>query len=135
MADRIDYPLTVYYDGACSLCRRQMARYRERDQRARLLFQDITDHQFHAGRYGLDIGELQRAIHVVDRAGRVARGADAVVWIWWATGSRLLPILMRIPGINILAKRLYKLVARGRYLVSSWRGEKLCRGKCGWRRY
>jgi len=34
--------LTVYFDGACPLCRREIAHYRSRDRAARIAFLDIA---------------------------------------------------------------------------------------------
>ncbi len=135
MADRIDYPLTVYFDGACSLCRRQILSLSGQDTHQRLQFQDITDSRFHAEDHGLDISALQKTLHVQDRQRRVACGVDAFVWIWWAIGKRRQAVIFRFPGVNFVARQMYKIVARWRYWISGWRGEKVCRGKCGWRHY
>ena len=135
MSDRIDYPLVVYFDGACMLCRQQVSHFANADTKKRLVFQDITAPDFHAENVGLDIGMLQNKIHVKERDGRVASGAEAIVWIWWAVGNKLPAILMRFPGIRFIFKFLYKIVARSRYIISGWGDKKLCRGKCGWRKY
>ncbi len=127
--------MTIYYDGACRLCRRQMGDFADSDTKKRLIFKDITNSSFVAEREGFDVGALQAKIHIKDREGRVATGAEAIIWIWWAVGKKKRAILMRLPVFNFFAKIGYKIIARLRYFLSKWAGDKMCRGKCGWKKY
>jgi len=132
---RIRYPLTIYYDGACDLCRGQMNKIAADDTKNRLTFQDITERGFSAEDHGLDQADLHTYVYVIDREGRSARGVDAFTWVWWATGHKTLSIIFRIAGIRMIAKGIYKIISRFRYIFNHACGAKVCRGKCGWKRY
>jgi predicted DCC family thiol-disulfide oxidoreductase YuxK len=42
----IQYPITIFYDGACGICRREMERYKAKDKEARLKFVNVNRPDF-----------------------------------------------------------------------------------------
>lgn len=69
--------LTIYYDGGCPLCRREIGFYRQLEGAQRCQWQDIS-----AGTDDTLDADLTRAdalavFHVRDAQGRLHRGADA----------------------------------------------------------
>lgn len=103
-------PLTVYVDQACSMCVGAARIATRHDRAGRLRIRDLTSapHRFPAH-------ELHRALHVVDDAGTVFRGYDAVVAIVVsAPGRRWFGPLLRVAPVRWIGGQVYAKVARDR---------------------
>lgn len=114
MAEPPIFPLTVFYDGSCVVCSREMERYRHKAHGGRLEFVDISAPDFEPLRYGRGREEFMRQLHVYDAKGRLFLGVDAFPAIWQAlpgSGYRILGGLIRLPGIHPLAILGYKVFA------------------------
>ena len=73
---------TIYFDGLCHLCSREINHYRKMAGADRLEFKDITATGFDAAGEGLDPKEIHRVMHVRAANGELRRGVDAFVEIW-----------------------------------------------------
>lgn len=110
--------LTVYYDGACPVCSREIAAYRGALGAEALEFVDAAHCDAQA------LGALPReaalaAMHVRRADGSLVQGARAFGEIWLALPRlRLLGRLMRIPGVAWCAELAYGGFLRARRL---WR--------------
>jgi len=126
MSDTPPYPLTVFYDGSCSVCAAEMERYRAKNHGGKLAFVDISASRFDPGEYGKTLEEFMAQMHVLDGRGRFHRGVDAFAVIWRALpglGYRLLATVVGLPGIHLLATLGYRLFARYRgYLPRDKKG-------------
>lgn len=115
----ISYPLTVFYDGACGVCSKEMRHYQGlADQR--LQFVDIAAADFDAAGYGRTAGEFQAQLHVCDAAGRFFTGVEAFRRLWDALPSSFYPLLagfVGLPGIHLAARTGYAVFARFRHLL------------------
>ena len=80
------FDLTVYYDGLCPLCSREIAHYRKKDSANQIQFIDITDPKFSAEAVGLDPRRVNQVFHVRTANGTLLTGVDAFAEIW-----RILP--------------------------------------------
>lgn len=79
----LDYPRpVVFYDGACPLCRREIAHYRRVDRAGRLRWVDAAGEPDTLARFGLSLEDAMAELHVLDAAGAWQRGVDAFVVIW-----------------------------------------------------
>lgn len=102
--------VTVYYNGACPICRAEITRYRavSRARRRPLVWVDVARDPDALKRRGDWAVDPFRRLHVVDREERLLAGLDAFVAIW-----RELPPLRRLaavagaPIIRPLAAWLY----------------------------
>jgi predicted DCC family thiol-disulfide oxidoreductase YuxK len=105
--------LTIFYDGLCPLCSREIAHYRRRIPDGNARFVDITDPGFDAASHGLD-GDVHRIMHV--RVGdEIRTRVDAFLAIWEAIPSyRWLARIGRLPGIHALLRLGYASFARVR---------------------
>jgi predicted DCC family thiol-disulfide oxidoreductase YuxK len=116
MQDIPEFPLQIFYDGACSVCAKEMDIYRRKGHGGRLEFVDISAAQFDAARFGISLDAFMREMHAIDRRGRVYRGVEAFRAIWQAfpgsTGYRVLATLIALPGVNLLARIAYRVFAR-----------------------
>ena len=102
--------LTVYYDGACPLCRAEIGHYRRCDSAGRLRFVDVAP-DGPDGSLGADLDPeaARRRFHVRDRDGRLHSGAAAFARLWDALpGWRWLARAARLPGALPLAEAAYR---------------------------
>ena len=74
--------LTVYYDGGCPICRREIAGYRRVDGAERLDWVDVSTADDAALGAGLTAEAAIRRMHVRDADGRLVDGAAAFARIW-----------------------------------------------------
>jgi predicted DCC family thiol-disulfide oxidoreductase YuxK len=104
--------LTLFYDGLCPLCSREIQHYRKRLPPEHTTYLDITAPGFDASAHGLDAKRVHEVMHVkVDD--RVYRGVDAFLALWDAIPShRWLARLARLPGVYSLLRAAYFLFAR-----------------------
>jgi predicted DCC family thiol-disulfide oxidoreductase YuxK len=115
------FPLTVFYDGACSVCAAEMAVYRRKNHGGRLVFVDISDPAFDPSPWGITLDAFMAQMHAIDRDGRAYRGVEGFWAICQAfpasTLYGLLGTLVMLPGLNLLARLGYRGFARiRRYL-------------------
>ncbi len=114
--ERRNAEITVFFDGACPLCRAEIGHYRRSRGADRLAFVDVARGDA-ADRLGPDLsreGALER-FHVRTDDGRFVSGAAAFARLWltlpgWRWLGRLvsLRILGRQPFLHI-AERAYRL--------------------------
>ena len=85
--------LTLFYDGLCPLCSREINYYRKRaGDDASIQFLDITAPGFDAAGHGLDAAKIHREMHV--KVGdEVHVGVKAFLALW-----------RRIPGFHWMAR-------------------------------
>jgi len=106
------------FDGDCRLCRAKVAWLERLDWCHRfemIPFQDPTlPMRFPA----LDAKTCQDALHVCLPDGRIERGGDAIREILLRLPLTALPaLLLWIPPLAYLLRRLYPLIARNRYAL------------------
>jgi len=123
------FPLTVFYDGSCIVCSREIGRYRGLSSGDRLRFIDISAPDFAAETYGRSREEFMVQLHVRDARGVFFLGVDAFPVLWSAlpgAGYRWLVRCIGLPGIHLLAVIGYRLFARLRIYLPRRRD-----GACG----
>ena len=108
------YPLTVFYDGACPICAREMALMKRLDRTERLSLLDFSSTGFDAAPTGLTIADLSAVIHAQWADGTVMTGVDVFRAIWDAVGLGFLSRLSRLPLVAPLMVTAYGWFARNR---------------------
>ena len=106
--------LTVWYDGACPLCRREISALRKLDRRGAIQFVDVSEGA--PANCPLSQADLLARFHAREN-GRLLSGAAAFAAMWRAIPLlRPLGELARIPPLTWLLERLYRrfLVIRPR---------------------
>ena len=100
--------LTVLYDGACPLCRREIALYRDLPAQQPLAFVDVSD-AASALPAGTERAQLLARFHVQQADGRLASGARGFVALWAVLpGWRWLARLAALPGATPLMELAYR---------------------------
>ena len=115
----VNYPLTIFYDGACGVCSTEITYYRSiADQRIR--FVDITALDFDAESFGKTVDDFQKKLHARDANGQYFTGVEAFRQLWDALPSPFYPLLSTIvglPGLHLAARTGYAILARFRHFV------------------
>ncbi len=77
-----DHNLTVFYDGHCPLCSREIEVYRAKNERGSIAFVDIMSPNFDASKEGLDPEKVHKVFHVKDSESNILTAIDGFVAIW-----------------------------------------------------
>lgn len=113
--------VTVWYDGACPLCRREIAFMERLDRRGAISFVDVSEGQPESCPVAQE-GLLAR-FHVREN-GKVLSGAAGFAAMWRAVPLlRPLGELARLPPLNRVFERLYTVFLRFRPRLQKWAGK------------
>lgn len=74
--------LTVFYDGLCVLCSREIDLYRRQEGSNSIRFVDIADPSFDAKVEGVDPFRVHKVMHVKTMDGKLRTEVDAFIAIW-----------------------------------------------------
>jgi predicted DCC family thiol-disulfide oxidoreductase YuxK len=116
--------ITVFYDGKCGLCRREIEHYKRIASVGIFEWVDITITPEIFTALGFTVSDGLRALHLRDASGKMHIGVDGfiVIWqklpYWWMLGK-----CARLPFIHPLAYFLYEKFA-------AWRFKKLGYDSC-----
>ncbi|MGZ8381163.1 MAG: thiol-disulfide oxidoreductase DCC family protein [Nitrospira sp.] len=108
------YPLTVFFDGACPICDREIALMRRLDRRRRLIFCDFSRSDYDATSIDISPAELGRIIHARWGEGTIITGVDVFRAMWEAVGLGFLARLTRLSLVEPLVVKAYAWFARNR---------------------
>lgn len=109
--------VTVWHDGDCPLCQREIALMRRLDTRGVIAFVDVAG----AGTCPLNRGEMLARFHAREANGPLLSGAAAFAAMW-----RAIPLLRplgeaaRHPLIRSILERLYLRFLRIRPHLQQW---------------
>ena len=103
--------LTVFYDGSCPLCIREIGFYRRREGAETMTWVDVSDE---AAQAKLPDGLLREQalgrLHLLGRDGRVRSGGQAFAMIWSELPAlRWLGRLTALPPFSWMLEGLYRL--------------------------
>ena len=115
--------LTVLYDGACPLCRREIGIYRGLQPLrpdSPVCFADVSDAALPLP-LGTTLAQLLARFHVRERDGELLSGAQAFLALWAALpGWRWLALVGRLPGAAWGMERCYRLFLHCRPMLQRW---------------
>lgn len=108
------YDVEVFFDGACPLCRREIAMLSRWDRKGRIRFTDIAAPGFDAPALGWTQAELMAEIHGRLPDGTSIKGVEVFRRLYSAVGFGPLVWLTRLPGLSHLLDAGYSMFARHR---------------------
>jgi len=99
---------TVFYDGACPLCRTEIQHYRNVDSNGSLILVDVSDDGIVA-QAGMRREALLARFHVMRADGTVLSGARAFAHVWrQLPGWRWLGYIAALPGAVHVLEIVYR---------------------------
>ena len=107
--------VTVFYDGSCSLCSREINFYKKRAEKGKFLWVDINHSKSLLSQYNLTLCKANAELHVVDENGKIQKGINGFRIIWRnVPGLSSLSTISGLPIVNGTLSLAYKLFAWAR---------------------
>lgn len=117
--------ITVFYDGQCPLCSREIAHYKKRSGADTINWVDVTSTVNLLENYGIDVTDALAYFHVRSSDGTIYKGAYAFAELW-----ACLPAYAWLAGF-IKRFRLLGLLEWFYAYFARWRQKKACSdGRC-----
>lgn len=124
------YPITVFYDRSCPLCRDEMHFLAARAGATRIRLADASADDF-VNDTGVDTTELMTRIHGRRADGTLISGMALLRAVYAAAGLRWVLQATGWPLLRPMFDRLYTWVAHNRYRIPAWASHRLFRhGAC-----
>lgn len=107
---------TVFYDGKCSLCAKEIAYYQKISPQGVLRFIDLTQDMSLFKQHGKDLATGLKQLHVLDKTGVMQMGLNAFICIWQLLPKwRILAFIVKLPIIHFCLSQLYRTFAYWRF--------------------
>lgn len=108
--------ITVFYDGKCGLCSKEINMYQKIAPAGLFVWQDITKSMDELKTEGVNLADGLRRLHTRDDQGTLHVGVDAFILIWkqlkyW----RFLGLFVSLPLIKQIASFAYNVFADWRF--------------------
>lgn len=108
---------TVYFDGKCGLCSKEIRYYQKIAPKGVFVWQDIAHDPQALRPLGIVQADALLYLHARDTDGRIFIGVDAFILIWaqLSFGWRLASWMARLPIVHPLLNLAYKAFAHYRF--------------------
>lgn len=118
--------LTVFYDGGCNLCNREIRHYKRLDRMHQIQWVDILSSLNSLADYDLTFEDAMSELHAIRGNGEIISGVDAFIAIWETLLEyRWLAAAASLPPVKYLLELVYPKFAR-------WRFKRRCKtSTCG----
>lgn len=108
--------ITVFYDGICGLCSREIAYYRRIAPDGVFQWVDITADATPLTALGISYAKGLEQLHSVDSKGRLNVGVDTFLLIWrHLSGWKVLAAIVGFPALKPIVVYAYKAFAKWRF--------------------
>ncbi|KZN33691.1 thiol-disulfide oxidoreductase DCC family protein [Pseudoalteromonas luteoviolacea] len=111
--------LTIFYDGTCPLCVKEMTALTKRDTKGNIKTVDIYAEEFKSYP-NINADKANMILHALDKNGNLLLGLDVTHKAWQLVGMGWLYAPLRWPVIKPIADRFYLVFAKNRYRISYW---------------
>ena len=115
------YPLTLFFDANCPVCRTEMAALRQRDAAGRLRFEDVRADGF-AVPAGTSLDHMLSSLHGRTADGQLVAGVATLRLAYRAVGLGWLVAPTAWPLLRGPSERAYLWFARHRFAMPAWLG-------------
>jgi predicted DCC family thiol-disulfide oxidoreductase YuxK len=109
------YPLTLYYDASCPLCKSEMTNLMLRNTAGLLRFVDASAAGFVSPLPGRSVNDLMQLIHAKRADGGVVQGVEVFRLAYSAVGMGWVTAPTRWPVLRQAADAVYPWIARHRH--------------------
>lgn len=110
--------LTVYFDGSCPLCRREVAWYRKQRGADDIVWKDVSSAKQATLEKDLHPDDAMRRFHVRKSDGKLISGAIAFAELWRNLPAfKLVGSFVGLPLIRNFAEMVYRLFLKVRPLM------------------
>ncbi len=111
--------VTIYYDGICKLCSKEIDYYKKRVAPSAVTWIDIARNGNALKNYGISQAEALLHMHAIDGNGKVLVGVDAFIALWkqlpyW----RVLAQIVSVKPVKFIATLAYSYFAKQRFKTS-----------------
>ncbi|RUO65126.1 Predicted thiol-disulfide oxidoreductase YuxK, DCC family [Pseudidiomarina planktonica] len=114
----MSHQLTIFYDGGCPLCVREMKHLKRLDKKQAMAFENIHEQSF-SQRFGnVDVARANAILHGMDANGNMLYGLDVTHAAWSLVGRGWLTAPLRWPGLSWIADKVYLGFAGNRNRIS-----------------
>lgn len=110
--------LTVFYDGQCPLCLREMRSLKKHDEHQAITLIDINTEGFEQTYPHIDPVAASNVLHAETKDGKLLLGLDVTAKVWETVGAHRWVAALRWPVIRPVADLGYKIFAKNRYRFS-----------------
>ena len=110
--------LTIYYDGHCPLCMKEMLLLKRHDNKKTILFIDLHNDNFSKEYPHINTSEAIRILHGQLNTGELLLGLDVTCKAWSLVGKHKWLAILRWPLIRTVADLIYRVFARYRSKIS-----------------
>ena len=112
--------ITVFYDGKCGLCSREIGHYRKVCPPTTFIWCDIANEPKHLKKINVSQSDALRRLHVSDKTGSVYVGIDAFIAIWKKLPRwHFLALICSVPGVRSILGLLYNKFADWKFSRSA----------------
>ena len=108
------YPLSIFFDGECPICRREINLMKILNRKDRLRFIDFSKTSYNAREQGLNPCDLELVIHARWSDGQIITGVEVFREMWEGVGFTFLARMSRLPFMNRILVRAYSWFAKNR---------------------
>lgn len=124
------FNFTMFYDGDCPLCSREVKLLMKRDTNGRIRFISTSSPDFDPTHYGIS-SDPNRLIHGMMADGAIVRGVEVFRQVYKELGLGWLLAPTAWPGLKQIFDLLYLVFAKYRIPIGKLLGRKCEDGSCG----
>lgn len=108
--------VTIFYDGKCSLCAKEINHYKRIAPAGTFVYEDITQSENALNASGISLKDGLKWLHAQDDNGKLHIGVDAAILIWSQLKRwKLLAQFISLPMMYSIAGWCYKQFAEWRF--------------------
>lgn len=120
------HQLTVFFDGHCPLCNKEISLLKQLDTRKKLHFEDIHAIDFVYRYPYIDVVAADKRLHGQLANGQIITGLDVTAKAWGLVDHHKWLQILRWPVIRWFADLGYLIFARFRHPIARLFGDKSC---------